>query len=110
MVTEHDKNPTFETFLEGVNHLLADRNLRDVLGELDASEEGTVSLLSADPAALLVYRGVEIPEGFRISVDQASADVAKGTTTTRYCVRICAWRWCFEICFTKTTTTSFEPG
>jgi hypothetical protein len=108
MAKEEDRNPTFEKFMEGVNQLLVDRSLREVLREVDAREEETISLLTSDPAAFLRYRGIQIPEYFRVSVHQKSEEAAKGTTTTRYCLTVCAWRWCFTICLERTTKTSLE--
>lgn len=104
---EQDRRPAFDRFMEGVNRLLADRNFREVLMELDAEEEEAVSLLAPDPAAFLRYRGVEIPEDFRLSVEKTSEAATTGGATTGgnrtvcYCLRICWWRWCITICICR---------
>jgi hypothetical protein len=113
---EHDRTEAFEKFIGNVNRLLADERLREVLQELDKEGEEAFDLLAPDPAAYLRYRGVEIPEDYRITVEQQEEPVEgttaaarrTRTTTTRYCVRICWWRWCVSICITisrRTTTT-----
>jgi hypothetical protein len=102
-VKEDDRGASFEQFLEGVNRLQADRAFREVLLEIDAEGEDAASLLGADPAAYLKHRGVEIPEDFRISVEQTSRRTGTGTgTTTRcWCVRICWLWWCVSFCFCR---------
>jgi hypothetical protein len=63
--------------------------------------------LAPDAAAYLRYRGVKIPEDYRITVEAHPEAAAKGTTVTAYCLRICWWRWCIEICIivVRRTTT-----
>ena len=65
MVKEHDRKAAFDYFMENANRLLADRQLREVLMELDEEGEEAVSQLAPDPAAFLRHRGVQIPEDFR---------------------------------------------
>ncbi len=50
------------------------------LMEITAEEEEAISVLAPDPAALLRYRGVQIPEDFRLSMEKhAEAATAAGT-------------------------------
>ena len=95
---EHDRTKAFETFLGNTNKLLADATLREVLQELDEEGEEAFELLAPDAAAYLRYRGVKIPDDYRVTVEQRAEQSAKGTTTTAYCLRICWWRWCITIC------------
>jgi hypothetical protein len=112
---DEDRSEAFDRFMEGVNGLLADRTFREVLLELDREGEEAASLLASDPAAFLKFRGVQIPEDFRLSVEkrvegEATAaavgtgpgtDLGPGTRQPRvvcYCLKICWWRWCIEIC------------
>ncbi len=102
MMKEYDRRPAFEKFMEGVNRLLADRNFREVLLEIDTEEEEALSLLAPDPAAFLRHRGVQIPEDFRLSVEKHSeAATTGGNRTVCYCLRICWWRWCVTICICR---------
>lgn len=105
MVKEYDRRPAFDKFMENVNRLLADKNLREVLMELDTEEGEAVSLLAPDPAAFLRHRGVKIPEDFRLSVTEQVEAAPRGQTVC-YCLRICWWRWCITICICKIVTTS----
>jgi hypothetical protein len=110
MPEKYDRRPAFEKFMENVNGLLADRNFREVLMELDAEEE-SVSLLAPDPAAFLRYRGVKIPEDFILSVESHTEAPAKsggggGGGTICYCLRICWWRWCITICICRIVVAS----
>jgi hypothetical protein len=104
---EHDRTDALEKFLGNVNELLGDATLREVLQELDKEGEEAFELLAPDPAAYLRYRGVKIPEDYRVTVEQHAEAAAKGTTATAYCLRICWWRWCITICIiiVRRTTT-----
>jgi hypothetical protein len=112
MVREDDRRSGFERFMEGVNGLLADENLREVLLELDAEGEEAVALLAPDPAAFLKHRGVRIPEDFRLSIEERSEEAAaraggsRPPRTVCYCLRICWWRWCIEICVCRRTSVA----
>jgi hypothetical protein len=103
---ETERAPAFEKFIESTNRLLADDSFREVLRELEAEGEKVVGTIARDPAGFLESRGVELPDHFRVSLEQYAESAVKGTTTTRYCLRICAWHWCIEICISKTTTRS----
>jgi hypothetical protein len=105
---EYDRSEAFDKFMGDVNRLLADETLREVLQELDKEETEAFDLLAPDPAAFLRYRGVQIPEDYRITVRQEPQEAAKGTTVTWYCLTICWWRWCFSICIivVRRTTAS----
>ena len=111
MVKQYDRGPTFDKFLENVNRLMADKNFREVLHEIDTEEGEAISLLAPDPAAFLRHRGVKIPEDYRISVEEQLADSTPskpgkpGKQTVCYCLRICWWRWCITICICKIVTT-----
>ena len=106
---DEDRSEAFDRFMEGVNGLLSDRNFREILQELDREGEEAASLLAPDPAAYLRHRGVQIPEDFRLSVERrAEGEAAVGTGTggggrrvVCYCLRICWWRWCIEICICR---------
>lgn len=108
---DDDRSEAFEKFMEGVNGLLGDRSFREVLLELDREGEEAASLLAPDPAAFLKQRGVQIPEDFRFSVERrideerVGAGEGIGTGTRRrvvcYCLRVCWWRWCVEICICR---------
>lgn len=107
MVKEHDRKAAFDYFMENANRLLADRQLREVLMELDEEGEEAVSQLAPDPAAFLRHRGVQIPEDFRLSVHKTAEPAATkgggggGGQTICYCLRICWWRWCVQICICR---------
>jgi len=107
---DYDRQPAFEKFIEGVNRLLADQKFREVLMEIDKEEEEAISLLAPDPAAFLRYRGVQIPQDFRLSVEEHSEAATTGTGTGKrtvcYCLEICWWRWCIRICICKIVTTA----
>lgn len=106
MLTDHDGRKSFQNFMDGFNRLMADEKFREVLLELDSEGEKAINLLAPDPAAFLRFQGVQIPEDFRIAVEQHSEAASKGTRTVRYCLRICWWRWCISICISRTTTTT----
>jgi hypothetical protein len=96
---EQDRGEAFEKFMGGVSGLLADRNFREVLLELDREGEEAASLLAPDPAAFLRQRGVEIPQDFRLSVEKAIEGEVRQTVC--FCLRICWWRWCVTICICR---------
>lgn len=104
---DYDRTDALEKFLGNVNALLGDATLREVLQELDKEGEEAFELLAPDAAAYLRYRGVKLPEDYRVTVEQHAEKAAKGTTTTAYCLRICWWRWCITICIivVRRTTT-----
>jgi hypothetical protein len=106
---EQDEKAAFEKFLQGVNGLLGDRHFRDVLLELNGAKEDAVSLLTPDPAAFLKYRGIQIPEDFRFSVEKhpAAATTGTGLKIDCYCLQICWLRWCIWICSCKVATGAF---
>jgi hypothetical protein len=106
MQADRDRQSVFEDFMAEVSSLLVNDDFRKVLRELDAEEKGeSVEHLLRDPVGLLSDRGVELPREFNVSAHQHFEEAEKGTTTTRYCLRICAWGWCIEICVSRTTTT-----
>lgn len=107
---EYDRTEAFEKFLGNVNKLLGDATLREVLQELDKEGAEAFELLAPDPAAYLRYRGVKIPEDYRVTVEQRAEASAKGTTTTAYCLRICWWRWCITICIIVVRRTTTATG
>jgi hypothetical protein len=72
MAEQRDGRAPFDYFMENVNRLLADQHFREVLRELDEGKKETLSLLASDPTAFLRYRGVQIPQDFRISVKKPS--------------------------------------
>jgi hypothetical protein len=109
MAKEQDRKPAFEQFMEGVNSLLADRRFREILMELDAANgEDVVSLLAPDPAAFLRYRGVQIPQDFRFSVEKHPEAVPTGVGLhiNCYCLQICWLRWCVWICICRAGVAS----
>jgi hypothetical protein len=97
----------FDYFMENVNRLLADQHLREVLRELDEGRKETLSLLASDPAAFLRYRGVQIPQDFRVSVKKTSKEeVASnggggGRIIICDCVEFCFLGWCSILCYCR---------
>ena len=83
MAEERDGKPAFDYFMDNVNRLLADQHFREVLRELDEGRKETLSLLASDPAAFLRYRGVQIPQDFRVSVKKTFKDAATHEPVTR---------------------------
>lgn len=107
---DDDRSEAFDKFMEGVNGLLTDRTFREVMLELDREGEEAAGILASDPAAYLKYRGVQIPEDFRLSVERrieeeaAAAGTGTGTGGRRvvcYCLEICWWRWCVKFCICR---------
>jgi hypothetical protein len=99
MTEERDGRAAFDYFMENVNRLLADEHFREVLRELDEGRKESLSLLASDPAAFLRYRGVQIPQDFRISVKKTSKDAAthgggQGHIIICDCVEVCFLRYC----------------
>ena len=106
MAEQRDGRDTFDYFMENVNHLLADQHFREVLRELDEGRKETLSLLASDPAAFLRYRGVQIPQDFRVSVKKTSKDAAadgggEGHIIICDCVEVCFLRYCLILCYCK---------
>jgi hypothetical protein len=104
MAEERDGRATFDYFMDNVISLLADLHYREVLRELDEGRKETLSLLAADPAALLRNRGVKIPQDFRVSVKKTSKDAAisgggGGPIILCDCVEVCFLRWCSILCY-----------
>ena len=76
MAKERDGKGAFDYFMDNVTRLQADQRFREVLRELDEGRKETLSLLASDPAAFLRYRGVQIPQDFRVSVKKRPHDAA----------------------------------
>jgi len=105
MVEEPDGRSAFDYFWENINRLQADQHFREVLRELDEGRKETLNLLVADPAAFLRYRGVEIPQDFRVSVRRTVEAVAthgsgagQGFEIICDCIVICFLRYCAIYC------------
>jgi hypothetical protein len=105
MVEEQDGKSAFDYFWENVKRLQADQHFREVLRELDERRKETLSLLVSDPAAFLRYRGVEIPQDFRVSVKRTVEDAAthgsgagQGLEIICDCIVICFLRYCAIYC------------
>ena len=108
MAKERDGRAAFDYFWENVSRLQADQHFREVLRELDEGRKETLSLLVSDPAAFLRYRGVQIPQDFRVSVKRTVEDAAthgggggQGLIIICDCVEICFLRWCTIFCYCK---------
>ncbi len=106
------REKAFGAFLQNANRLLADERLREVLTEIDASGRDALEQLGPDATAALRFRGVDIPQDYRVELVEdvedaaAAAKKGKGTSTTKYCLRICWWRWCVEVCVVIERTTT----
>ena len=103
--------------MESVKRLHADQHFREVLRELDEGKKDTLSLLASDAAAFLRYRGVQIPQDFRISVKKTFKDAATHEPLTRAeigeirggggggyiiicdCIEVCFLRYCSILCY-----------
>ncbi len=105
MPKERDRRAAFDYFMENVNRLLADQHFREVLRELDENREEILSLLASDPAAFLRYRGVQIPQDFRVSVKRTSKEAAPGggggIIIECDCIEVCFLNWCTLLCSCK---------
>jgi hypothetical protein len=105
MDEEHNEGSAFDYFWDNVNRLQADQHFREVLRELDEGRKETLSLLVSDPAAFLRYRGVEIPQDFRVSTKRTLEDAAthgggagQGFEIICDCIVICFLRYCAIYC------------
>ena len=105
MENEHDDRSAFDYFWDNANRLQADQNFREVMRELDEGRQETLSLLVSDPAGFLRFRGIQIPQDFRVSVKRTVEAVAApgGGTGTGHeircdCIVICFLRYCGIIC------------
>jgi hypothetical protein len=99
MAEERDGRTPFDYFMENADRLEADPHFREVLRELDEGRKETLSLLVSDPAAFLRYRGVQIPQDFRVSVKRTFEDaVTKGGGGGQGIIIICD---CVEVCFMR---------
>jgi hypothetical protein len=106
MAQEPDGRTAFDYFMENINLLLADQHLREVLRELDEGRKETLSLLASDPAAFLRYRGVQVPNDFRVSVKKTSSDAAthgggQGYIIVCDCIEFCFLRYCSILCYCR---------
>jgi hypothetical protein len=106
MTEERDGRSAFDYYIENVNCLLADQRFREVLRELDEGRKETLSLLASDPAAFLRYRGVQIPQDFRVSLKRNSHDAAAHGPGQGYiiicdCLEVCFLRYCSIFCYCK---------
>jgi hypothetical protein len=106
MAEERDGRAAFDYFMENVNRLLADQHFREVLRELDEGRKETLSLLASDPAAFLRYRGVQIPQDFRVSLKRTSNDAAthgggEGYIIVCDCLEVCFLRYCTILCYCR---------
>ncbi len=117
MAKEREKMATFDYFMENLNRLQTDQRFREVLRELDEGKKETLSLLASDPVAFLRYRGVQIPQDFRISVKKTFKDAATHEPLTRAeieeirgpggggyiiicdCIEVCFLRYCSIFCY-----------
>jgi hypothetical protein len=106
MAEERDGKAAFDYFWENVARLQADQHFRDVLREVDERRKETLSLLVSDPAAFLRYRGVQIPQDFRVSVKRTREDAAthgggggQGHIIICDCIEVCFLRYCTIFCY-----------
>jgi hypothetical protein len=105
-VAEEREASPFDYFMDNVNRLLADQQFRNVLRELDEGQKETLSLLASDPDAFLRYRGVQIPQDFRVSVKKTSKEAASDGDGDGYiivcdCVEVCFLRYCSILCYCR---------
>lgn len=109
MAEERGGRSPFDYFMDNISRLQADQNFREVLRELDEGRKETLSLLASDPAAFLRYRGVQIPQDFRVSVKRRPHDDAAvkggggggGPIIICDCVEVCFLRYCVIFCYCK---------
>jgi hypothetical protein len=106
MAKERDEKGAFDYFMDNLTRLQADQRFREVLRELDQGQKETLSLIASDPAAFLRYRGVQIPQDFRISVKKMPHDAAVkggggGPIIMCDCVEVCFLRYCVIYCYCK---------
>lgn len=106
MAEERDERSAFDYFWDNAQRLQADQSFREVLRELDEGRQDTLSLLVSDPAGFLSFRGIQIPQDFRVSVKRTFEHVAApggggggtGHEITCDCIVICFLRYCGIVC------------
>lgn len=105
MAEDQDGRSAFDYFWENVNRLQADQHFREVLRELAEGRKDTLSPLVSDPAAFLRYRGVQLPQDFRVSVKRTVEDAApdgsgagQGHGIICDCIVICFLQYCAIYC------------
>jgi hypothetical protein len=106
MAEEREGAAPFDYYMESVNRLIADQHFREVLRELDEGRKETLSLLASDPPAFLRYRGVQVPQDFRVSIRRTSKDAAthgggEGIILICDCLEVCFLRWCSIFCYCR---------
>jgi hypothetical protein len=108
MAEERDGKDPFDYFLDTMIGLESDPRFRQVLREIDEGKKETLNLLASDPGAFLRYRGVEVPQDFRVSVKKRPHDdVAKGGGGGQGpiiicdCIEVCFLRYCRILCYCK---------
>jgi hypothetical protein len=108
MAEERDGRDALDYFLDNMTRLQSDQRFRQVLRELDEGKKETLNLLGSDPGAFLRYRGIEIPQDFRVSVKtRPHDDVAKaggggqGPIIICDCIEVCFLRYCQIFCYCK---------
>jgi hypothetical protein len=98
-----ERKAAFATFTEGVNRLSTNARFQEILFEFDTRGEEAVRFAMADPAGYLKLRGVEVPEGFRVSVDRRkrAATGGGGGSGGGYCICwvFCYLWWCWWYCY-----------
>jgi hypothetical protein len=107
MASEYDRKAPLDYFLDNVNRLQTDPRFRDILRELDEGRKETLNLLASDPSAFLNYRGVQIPDGFRVSFKKRPHDEARpvggggggGPIIICDCIEVCFLRYCTIFCY-----------
>lgn len=106
MASEHDRKAPLDYFLDNVNRLQTDPRFREILRELDEGQKETLNLLASDPSAFLRYRGVQIPDGFRVSFKKRPHDDARpvgggggGPIILCDCIEVCFLRYCSILCY-----------
>ena len=104
MEEERGERSAFDYFWDNTHRLQADQNFREVMRELDEGRKETLSLLVSDPAGFLRFRGIQIPQDFRVSVKRTVEQVApgggggSGHEIVCDCIVICFLRYCGIIC------------
>jgi hypothetical protein len=102
-----ERKAAFTTFLEGVNRLSSDARFQEILFEFDTRGEEAARFAMTDPAGYLKLRGVEVPDGFKVSVERREAAApgdgngGGGGGTTCYCLVICFLWWCWYVCYCR---------
>ena len=98
-----DGKSIYDYFMDNVSRIQSDQHFRDVMRELDEGQNETLSLLASDPAAFLRYRGIQLPEDFRVAVKKKPHDVARpgnggDIIIICHCIEICFLRYCAIYC------------